>query len=123
MTGAPTERRGYPVSRFDPIPGKPYGECADCGVALQTQEDGREHMSATRPAHGQGSSHRIRVTNQPRADRIQAAVNWLVSDAIDESMEGIHWLVEHDGATAEEVADALLSYPDFADAYDEWVRS
>lgn len=110
------------MSRFDPTPGQPYGECADCGTTLQTQTDSREHMAATRP-EGQGSSHRVRVTNASRADRIRRAVADVVDDAITESMEDIDRLVERDGATAEEVAAELASYPDFADAYAEWVQA
>jgi len=111
------------MSRFDPIPGQPYGECTNCGISLATQEEGREHMSATRPEAGQGSSHRIRITNQTREDRIRSAVAWVVDDAITESMEDLHRLVERDGATPEELTAALGAHPDFADAYDEWVSA
>ena len=110
-------------SRFDPIPGQPYGECTDCGVALQTQEEGREHMAATFSEAGQGPSHRIRITNPPRADRVRTAVNCAIDDAISEAMEDIHRIVERDGATPDELATALAAYPDFADAYAEWVSA
>lgn len=111
------------MSRFDPLPGHPYGECDDCGITLQTQADGREHMTATNPGLNQGPSHRISITNAPREDRIRGAVSSVVDDAITESMEDFERLVERDGVTAEELTAALASYPDFADAYFEWVQS
>ena len=112
------------MSRFDPIPDQPYGECSDCGISLATQADAREHMSATMPAAiGVGSSHGVRVTNAPREDRIRRAVSFAVDDAITEAMDDIHRIVERDGATPEELTAALGSYPDFADAYAEWVSA
>lgn len=111
------------MSRFDPLPDQPYAECISCGLTLATQDDGREHMTATRPEAGQGASHRIRITNQPRPDRIRSAVARVIDDAITDSLEDIDRLVERDGATAEEVTEALRFYPDFADAYAEWVTA
>lgn len=111
------------MSKFDPTPGQPYGECSDCGISLETQADAREHMSATAPGVGLGSSHGVRVTNAPREDRIRRAVSYAVDDAITEAMEDIHRIVERDGATPDELTAALAAYPDFADAYDEWVSA
>ena len=112
------------MSAFDPIPGRSYGTCLTCSLDIETEEASREHMSQTfdeAKARGESTSHRITITNAPRADRIRARVACIVEDAINESMRDFDRLVDRGDITEAELAEALRWHPDFADAREEYV--
>jgi hypothetical protein len=112
------------TSRFDPTPDEPYGKCMDCGAALTTEADSRAHMSSTfkQSTSQSSSSHRVRITNPSRPERIRREMARIVDDALYDAMEALDRLTGRAELTDNEVAEALRMWPDFADAWDEHVR-
>lgn len=117
-------------TRFEPLAGKPYGQCINCDQLFYTPEVASLHMHETFEARGAGSSggHRIRVTNLTRAQRVEDAVGQIVQDAIDEAISSISNLTmpRRGGladATESEITEALdHCYDGFAEAWDEYIN-
>ncbi|QNJ55994.1 hypothetical protein SEA_RASPUTIA_104 [Microbacterium phage Rasputia] len=107
------------TDRFDPVQGEPWGKCADCGLELQTYEDGKAHMTESRGASGK-TSHTIRGTNRTRGQRIGSFVDQEVDDALDELFRTLDAEVENDHMTEEELLEAL--HYASADLVDGWKR-
>lgn len=109
------------MSRLDPEPGKPYAQCKDCEVVAETQADARQHMSETQGSKG-NRSHGMRITNATRPERIESAIRSDVDIVIADAMDDLDRYVQRGEMTDEEIKEALRWYPDFADAWDEYVE-
>lgn len=106
-------------SRFDADPNEPYGTCLTCALKLQTETDAREHMAATFAQPGANASHRVRITNPQRADRIDTAVSGLVDSALDTFVEELQALVDSDTISEDEATAATGRWSEFSDAWSE----
>lgn len=105
------------MGRFDPREGEDYGACVDCGLALATNEDAKEHRTETmQPGR---SSRRTRGTNPDRASRIQSHIDSTVEAAISDALDDLQGDIDSGHLTEEEVVAALGWYSDFADAWKE----
>ncbi|VXB23595.1 hypothetical protein [Citricoccus sp. K5] len=105
------------TDQFEPTPGQPYGKCNDCGAVIDSQADGRKHMSETfeqAKAEGRSKGHSISVLNPSREGRIQNAVDRIVQDAIDDALEDLEDLDLDD----DEIGEALVWHSSFRDAWD-----
>ena len=109
------------MSRFDPKSGEPYARCRDCSVVAENQADARQHMNETHGSKG-NSSHSMSITNPTRPERIESGVRLKVDHAISEAMDDLDRLVARGETTDDEIKEALRWYPDFADAWDEFVK-
>lgn len=111
------------MSRFDPDPGKPFGQCSSCSLVIETEDDSRRHMQETfEKTETSARSHSIRITNPSRASRIRSRMESLVEDAIERAMENIDRLVQREDITEAEATEALRMWPDFADGWQEYVK-
>lgn len=106
------------MSRFDQNPDEPYAVCEDCGESLADRAAMSAHFAATRPA-GLGSSHRVRITNMERSERIERQLDSLAEDAVSEFVDKAFDLIT-DGVTEEEITAAVRSVT--ADFADGWAR-
>lgn len=104
------------MSRFDAREGEEYGVCVDCGVALATEDDARQHRIDTMPEGGR--SHRTRGTNPTRAQRIQSFVDGVVENAIQQALDEVRSCINRGDLTADEATEALNWHSAFADAWD-----
>lgn len=109
------------TGRFDPAPDKPYGVCETCGIELAAYADMRAHLSETHAAHGK-RSHRVKLTNLSRGERIDQAVSRIVDDRIEDAMNDIERLVTAGDITDEEAATALRCHSNFHDAWQEYIE-
>lgn len=93
------------TTRFNPIPGEPYGQCRNCDMQLQQESDAREHMDQT--MHGKGPSHRIQVTNPPRERRIRTELGMIIDAALREVGDQIRDMVDQGHLTLDEARSVL----------------
>ena len=109
-------------NRFDPADGADYGRCRDCDAALVSEDDANEHMNSTLTSNSLGNreSHSVMILNPSRERRVGQAVRWAVADALDSAVAEFEGLL--DDASEEEIGDALWMYPDFKDAWEEYLN-
>lgn len=102
---------------------KPYAQCNDCAEAFNDRAAIDAHMSATFEA-GKGRSHSIRVVNptpeELEARRLRRLVADEVDNAIDSAMNRLDDIIAGGEITEKQVARELASWPDFADAWEEY---
>lgn len=106
---------------------RPYAACNDCGITLPTPEAAQAHAAETfKPAARTdgvlAESHGYRTLNPTPEERARWKVHGEVDDAIERCMERLDDLVRDGELTEAEVEDGLLGYPDFADAWVEWLQ-
>ncbi|MCU1441114.1 MAG: hypothetical protein JWP85_2111 [Rhodoglobus sp.] len=105
------------MSRFDPDPDKPYGNCMDCEEVFADRADMSAHLSETYKA---GKSHRGRGTNPTRAERIERELDQIAEDVLYDFVSRTEDLVDRDEVTEEEITEAVGRVTaDFADAWSE----
>lgn len=113
---------------YDPRPEAAYAHCTDCCTWLQRPEDDQGHPS----------SHRVRVMNPTRSQRIAHIVDQTIQNAVRENLAGLDlstevfempWrgvlqavdeleiLLGQDHVTAEEIDAALKGHDLFHEAW------
>lgn len=110
------------TTRYDQDPTANYGKCGTCGITLPTEQEAKQHMSATfqeAKAKGGDRGHGIRAENPNRASRVQRSIDTIVEDAIYDAIRDIYDLVDADHITGEEVKESLKWHAGFADAWEE----
>ena len=91
--------------KFDQIPDEPYGECLNCQMQLDQKSDADEHMRQTMP--DKGPSHRVRITNPTRDQRIRSAVGQIIDDALYQAGNQIKNMVDQGHLTLDEARSVL----------------
>lgn len=104
------------TARFDPEAGRDYGTCRACDLALADEAAGKEHMKQTLTDR---RSHSIRVLNPSRRARIANRIDLDLEDVVDQGLQEVARLVTDGHITAEEATEALASWPDFHDAWND----
>jgi len=120
MTTAPTEQDT-----------KPYAVCNTCGTDLQTPAEQREHMDATMKATGElgitARSHSTTVVNptpeEVEARRLRGVVESATERALNELCERLDDDVRRGRITEQQVTEQLRGYPDFSDAWADWLAN
>ena len=117
---ARTKERGTAMTtrRFDPEQDVQYGHCLSCPERFATQEDADEHLSSSFD-QDRGKSHRIRITNRARSERIRTEIVSIVDDALTTAVEKVAELVDQGHITQEEAEHAVRN-SELADAWDEY---
>lgn len=108
------------MSRYDQRQDEKYGVCETCKVDLSTEGEADAHMKETGAASASRRSHTVRVTNPTREMRIQAMVDDVVQDAIEEALETLRDSQSRGDVTSDEITEALKWHSDFSD---EWERA
>lgn len=106
------------MNRFDADEDAPYATCATCDEKLSAKADARTHLDATL-GQSSGRSHRIRITNPTRAERIEHEIERLVADATDAFVSDLQQLVDERSITPEEATTGVAQWSEFADAWKE----
>lgn len=112
------------TSRYNPVQGLPYGTCRTCQTDFETKEMAEAHMSQTHDEarkNGGTRGHTISVTNPERPERIRGAVSVHVESAMDSFCQNIDDIVQAGYATEEELTKAMAFWPDFQEAWENWV--
>lgn len=107
---------------------QPYAACNDCPETFTDRDAMRAHQTATLTPTGEAGvtarSHGSRVVNptpqEREANQIRREIDHVVEDAIEQAMEELDRKVCSGILTEEQVTDALRSYPDFEEAWQEW---
>lgn len=108
---------------------KPYARCNTCGIDLPTKDEYSAHMDATMEPTGvpgiTSRSHSTTVVNptpeEAEVNRVRRIVGHAVDEALQRACEDLDDDVRRGRITEEQVKHELSGYPDFADAWDEWV--
>lgn len=121
-TGANEEGRPTPsqTSEFDQIPDEPYASCTTCSGTFDTKDDSQAHMLSTAKDSG-GRSHRVRISNPSRPERIERRVGSLIDDAVVEIIDELINLERRGQITDEEIGAALKGYDLIADAWQDYL--
>lgn len=102
----------------------PYAICLDCGREHADRRAMDDHMGQTTPSGG-GSSHRQRVVTptpeEHRRNAVQRTVRQAIEDAAYDACQDLERSIERGTVTKEEVTAEIRLYPDFSDAWAEWV--
>jgi len=107
------------MSRYDQIPDKPYAACEGCDTNFPAPADMKAHFKETMTG---GKSHRARITNPTRAERIVNELDNLAEDALYEFVNKAQDLIE-EGVTEEEITEAMRSVTaDFADFWEQEIK-
>lgn len=114
------------MARFDPEEGVPYGKCEICAEELADRAAVNAHLAASRTEGG--SSHRVRLTNLTRPERITQHLEMEANDAIDEAItsfvDAAARLLDREGVTLGEINEAVKKVyadADWSDAWREYV--
>lgn len=97
-----------------------YGVCKTCGIPIPTPDDSRAHMAATHV--GGARSHTITIINPTPSERARSRIARMVEDATNDFCEDLDDLVRKEEMSVKDVTDAINGYPDFADAWAEWLE-
>lgn len=99
---------------YEPDPTKPYGSCSTCGKEVTDRDAMLAHFGETRQG---GQSHRVRVTNPTRIERIGNELDRLVEDALDDFIREANRLL--DDVSKEEITEAMQNvHGDFTAAWE-----
>jgi hypothetical protein len=111
------------MNDFNPEPGALYARCSDCGKALADEASVRTHSEETMKPTGEAGvtarSHRVRILNPSREQRISGEVDRIVGDATQAACDDLWRLVDDGDLTEDEVAVALRWHDDFSEAWEE----
>lgn len=105
-------------NRFGPYSNSPYGRCLDCSLTIETREHSHQHLDESR--NGLSKSHRVRIGNPSREDRIRREAQVEIERALEDAMERLDGFKPD--ASDDEIREALKLFPDFRGAWDEWVE-
>lgn len=114
------------MGRFDPVEGKPYGKCNDCGIEVADKEESSDHLAETfaaAKAEGGSKSHSVSVLNADRVGRISNEVSRTVDAAIENAMDDLWRLVDSGDASEGEIEAGLAFHSEFRDAWREVVEA
>jgi hypothetical protein len=104
---------------------KPYAECITCGISLTTPDDAARHRSETLAAASEtgvdARSHGTRILNPTPEEIAKSRIRREVERAIERCMDDLDTLVHRGEFTDEQVREELGWFPDFSDAWDEYV--
>lgn len=104
-----------------------YAQCVTCGIDLPTPAIRDAHTRETfnaspGPLH---RSHSTQTVNPTPEEAERSRLRYIVADAVDRAVgdfiERVERAVDRGEITAEQVAEELRSYPDFADGWDEFM--
>lgn len=106
---------------------KPYARCLTCDLVLPTPDEARQHsQDSMEPVTGEGSviarGHSYRIVNPTPEERAASQVRREVEDAVLRCMEDLDTMVYRGRLTVDQVREGLRDYPDFRDAWDEYVE-
>lgn len=93
-------------TRFDPIPGEPFGECETCGLVIETDADSTAHLEASITGQLGRSTHTVVVLNAPRKRRIDQWVSHVERRSVDDAVDEIVDAVSRGELTADEARRA-----------------
>lgn len=72
------------MNPYDQDPTRPYGHCEDCDQPINNRDDVNHHLIQTKNSRAGNRSHRVRVQNQTRRERIARHIGNLHEQAMRE---------------------------------------
>lgn len=110
------------MSTPDDTPTLPYARCKDCGEEFADRPAAHAHLAQTHPAELGKSSHSIQVVNPTPEESARNRIVSEIDSALDDCVRHLERLIERGTITKDHINTTLDSYPDFADAWDTYVK-
>lgn len=92
------------MNPYDRHPTRPYGYCEDCDQPINSRDDVHHHMIQTMNSCDGNRSHRVRVQNPTRRERIAHRLETLHEQAMREYADYHEGDLEETPAVLEELA-------------------